>query len=102
MVDYDNVISFVRMQRPRALTTEERLDILYIHACYRKQGVKAVAQLIADILGVVLLLYVWQQYNTTNTIIIAAPPSNRKSQESRVPDTKLVLQLIQNFLREQR
>ncbi|OQS05908.1 hypothetical protein THRCLA_20497 [Thraustotheca clavata] len=52
--------------------------------------------------SVAVVREVWRQYNATNTIITAAPPSNRKSHESRVPDTKLVLALIQNFLREKR
>jgi len=41
MAEYDAIMAFVAQHRPRALAVEERLDILYLHAYYRKQGVQA-------------------------------------------------------------
>ena len=58
---YDDMMRFVAKQRPRALTAEERLDILYLNAFFRKQGIVGVAQHIASILGRGIVEEVWAQ-----------------------------------------
>ncbi|OQR97404.1 hypothetical protein ACHHYP_11822 [Achlya hypogyna] len=88
---HDDIIRFVAKQRPRALTAEERLDILYLHALFRKQGIIGVAQHIAGILGRGIS-QVWAQYTANEAVIAAAS----------VPDTKVVLELVQALLRERR
>ncbi|OQR88839.1 hypothetical protein ACHHYP_20290 [Achlya hypogyna] len=104
MADYDAIMAYVVRQRPRALTVEERLDILYLHAYYRKQGVQAVAQVIASAVGrsVAVVRQVWTQYKSTERVVAAPSPSNSTNHRTRVPDTKLVLAQVQEFLREKR
>ena len=102
MAEYDAIMAYVVKQHPRALTVEERLDILYLHAYYRKQGVQAVAQLIASAIGrsVEVVRQVWTQYTSTERVVAAPSPGNRTNHRTRVPDTKLVLEQVQEFLRD--
>ncbi|OQR89023.1 hypothetical protein ACHHYP_20277 [Achlya hypogyna] len=98
---YDDIMRFVAKQRPRALTAEERLDILYLNAFFRKQWMVGANQHIASTLGrgIRVVEEVWVQY-TANKVVAAAVPANRTNHAKRVPDTKIVVELVQTLLRE--
>ncbi|OQR89129.1 hypothetical protein THRCLA_22739 [Thraustotheca clavata] len=79
LVSYDEIMDFVNKSRPRALTVEERLDILRLHAYYRKQKMSNVAEHIAQILvrGINVVREVWTQYKPKQTVIAAPLPCNK-------------------------
>ncbi|ETV81170.1 hypothetical protein H257_05757 [Aphanomyces astaci] len=49
--DYDEIASYIRQERPRSLTKEERLDILRLHAELRRDGQMQVSSTIGRLLG---------------------------------------------------
>ncbi|OQR89505.1 hypothetical protein THRCLA_22677 [Thraustotheca clavata] len=83
---------------------EEQLDILYMHAYLRQQGISSVSQHIAKILGrgIRVVKEVWSEYKNNSTITAKTVPSNKTNHATRVPDTKVVLELVQNLLRQKR
>jgi len=101
---YEEIMGFVDQSRPRALTEEGRLDILRMHAYYRREGIPQVSAHIAAILGrsIKLVQEVWTKLVATRTVVAAPTPCNQSVHHTRVPETKPVLELVHNFVRSKR
>ncbi|RQM22793.1 hypothetical protein B5M09_008930 [Aphanomyces astaci] len=99
----DTCFAFVKTARHRTVIREERLDILRLHAWFRSQYTKAASKQVADALGRNLNLVqdVWQEYQASQTVT-AATPGNRTTHITKVPRTKLVTQIAQQFVRDRR
>ncbi|RHZ14496.1 hypothetical protein DYB37_009218 [Aphanomyces astaci] len=100
----DACFAFVKTARHRTVTREERLDILRLHAWFRSQYTKAASKQVAHALGRNLNLVqdVWREYQASQTVTAATPSGNRTTHITKGPRTKLVTQMVQQFVRDRR
>ncbi|RLO04912.1 hypothetical protein DYB28_015456, partial [Aphanomyces astaci] len=100
----DACFAFVKTARHRTVTREERLDILRLHAWFRSQYTKAASKQVVDALGRNLNLVqdVWREYHASQTVTAATPSGNCTTHITKVPRTKLVTQMVQQFIRDRR
>ncbi|CAK4671991.1 unnamed protein product [Aphanomyces euteiches] len=101
---FHEICHYVRQSRPTALTKEERLDILRLHAHYRLQGVAGASEKISEALGRSLRVVkqVWSDYLRTRQVQVAVPPANHATRATRLPRSKFVLSEVQEFVRNRR
>ncbi|OQR85543.1 hypothetical protein ACHHYP_11720 [Achlya hypogyna] len=94
--------AFVKKERPMALTLEEKLDILRLHAGLRDDGIANVAIKIAKWLGrgQDIVKAVLREYRYTGSLKVAKAPSNTTNHASRVPNTPEVRALVKQFIRD--
>ncbi|KAF0730976.1 hypothetical protein AaE_009278, partial [Aphanomyces astaci] len=100
--EYNDITSYIRQERPRCLTKEERLDILRLHAELRHGNARNVSQTIARLLGrsIKIVKDVWSEYQRSNTVVAVAPASNQHQKPSRTPRTHEVTSLVRRFIRQ--
>ncbi|RLO10149.1 hypothetical protein DYB28_000676 [Aphanomyces astaci] len=98
----DACFAFVKTARHRTVTREERLDILRLHAWFRSQYTKASSKQVAHALGRNLVQDVWREYQASQTVTAATPSGNRTTHITKGPRTKLVTQMVQQFVRDRR
>ncbi|RHZ30827.1 hypothetical protein DYB37_011998 [Aphanomyces astaci] len=100
--EYNDITSYIRQERPRCLTKEERLDILRLHAELRYGNARNVSQTIARLLGrsIKIVKDVWSEYQRSNTVVAVAPASNQHEKPSRTPRTHEVTSLVRRFIRQ--
>ncbi|OQS00912.1 hypothetical protein ACHHYP_02185 [Achlya hypogyna] len=94
--------AFVKKERPMALTLEEKVDILRLHAGLRDDGIANVATKIAKWLGrgQGIVKAVLREYRYTGSLKVAKTPSNTTNHASRVPNTPEVRALVKKFIRD--
>ncbi|ETV83002.1 hypothetical protein H257_04750 [Aphanomyces astaci] len=101
--DNDDITAYIRQERQRSLTKEERLDILRLHVELRCDNVRNASTkfTIARLLGRSrkIVKEVWSDYLRTNTINVATPPSNQHARPTRIPSTHAVTSLVRQFVR---
>ncbi|KAF0703885.1 hypothetical protein AaE_015209 [Aphanomyces astaci] len=100
--DYDDITNYIRQERPRSLTKEERLDILRLHAEFRRNNARNVSATIARLLGrsSKTIKEVWSDYLRTKKIVVAPPPSNHQTRPTRIPRTHVVSSMVRQFIRQ--
>ncbi|RHY89342.1 hypothetical protein DYB26_003262 [Aphanomyces astaci] len=93
---------FVKDNRRREVTREERLDILRLHAWFRSQGVAAASKTVAEALGrsMHVVQDVWREYQQSQTVTALAPPANHYAHITTVPRTKRIAEMVQAFVRD--
>ncbi|KAF0693209.1 Aste57867_15803 [Aphanomyces stellatus] len=98
----DDVVTFVKAQRPRALTKEERLDILMMHARLRQAGEKDICNKIAKLLGRQknLIQAIWTEYLETRGVRVQTAMGNRTNHRTRFPRTDAVVSLVHDVVRQ--
>ncbi|OQR86055.1 hypothetical protein ACHHYP_11058 [Achlya hypogyna] len=100
---YDNITEYIRSERPRSLTKEERLDILRLHADLRLAGAPEVSATIARLLGrsTKVVQEVWAEYLRSQVVVPVSPPVNTNPQlhRIRIPRTPTVIGLVRAFIR---
>ncbi|RHY92026.1 hypothetical protein DYB35_009172 [Aphanomyces astaci] len=96
--------AFVKDNRRREVTREERLDIFRLHAWFRSQGVAAASKTVAQALGrsMHVVQDVWREYQQSQTVTALAPPANHYAHITTVPRTKRVAEMVQAFVRDRR
>ncbi|KAF0706155.1 hypothetical protein AaE_014251 [Aphanomyces astaci] len=96
--------AFVKDNRRREVTREERLDILRLHAWFRSQGVAAASKTVAEALGrsMHVVQDVWREYQQSQTVTALSPPANHYAHITTVPRTKRVAEMVQAFVRDRR
>jgi hypothetical protein len=108
---YADIKSFVHKNRPKALTKEERLDILRIQGFLRhtptnfdKLQAMDTSELIASMLGrgKATVQSVWRDYINEGAVIVATTPANYSARQTRVPRTTDIVSAVQTFVREKR
>jgi transposase len=115
---YDEVVRYIKKNRPRALTREEKMDILMAQARLRYehylsqqkagpgQKVKSAnaTQTVMRQLGRAkpVVLDVWSSFWREQELHALAPPSNKNVRPSLVPDVSCVTTAMQTFVRERR
>ncbi|KAF0717122.1 hypothetical protein AaE_010926 [Aphanomyces astaci] len=101
---YDEITAFVDSERTRSLSRDERLLILRMHAHLRHSDAVGVAEHIAQLVGRSLhaVKEVWSEYQRDKTVTAANVAANRSNRNTRIPDTKQILSIIQSFVRERR
>ncbi|RQM26643.1 hypothetical protein B5M09_008165 [Aphanomyces astaci] len=104
---FAEICKFVQQNRPRALTEEERLDILranaylrHIHATDNVDVTREVASLLGRSRKTVQA--VWREYIVDNAILPKCLPSNTSARSTRIPLTVGVISSVQRFVREKR
>ncbi|ETV69156.1 hypothetical protein H257_15111 [Aphanomyces astaci] len=99
--DYDEIASYIRQERPRSLTKEERLDILRLHAELRRDGQMQVSSTIGRLLGrsQKVVKEVWFQYLRSKNVLAVPPPSNQVQRTTRIPHTHAVTSILRQFIR---
>ncbi|CAK4402437.1 unnamed protein product [Aphanomyces euteiches] len=99
----DASFAFVKAARHRTVTKEERLDILRLHAWFRSQNVAAASKKVSEALGRNLNLVqdVWREYVSSQTVSVAVH-SGIRTHVTKVPRTKEVVQMVQEFVRARR
>ena len=112
------LIDFVKKNRPRALTREERLDILLLQHHLRKshqekqqkvgpgrkvQSARATEE-ISKILHrkQQLVNEIWRDYCTSKEVVLANTASNTSKRPTIVPDLKKVTVKVQEYVRNSR
>ena len=98
--------NFVKTNRGRALTKDERLDVLRLHAHFRheQETVGDISFHIAKLLGrgKRTVQEVWKDYNDNKTIVVANAPTNTATRKTRIPKTVQVIASVQKFVRDKR
>ncbi|ETV76893.1 hypothetical protein, variant 2 [Aphanomyces astaci] len=92
----EKVVAFVKKQRPRALTKEERLDILMLYARMSLDGEKDVSNRVAKLLGRnrQIVQSVWRDFRTTESVRVQQVAANRVNHATKFPRTKAVVSLV--------
>ena len=114
----DEIVSFVKQNRPRALTFEEKLDTLLLqkhlrqkhleHLSKNKNGYKRNAprysEQVAEILqrGKNTVAETWADYVKHRRVTVYRAPGNFNRKRTLVPHTRKVLRIIREFLRKRR
>ncbi|CAK4083998.1 unnamed protein product [Aphanomyces euteiches] len=96
------VIAFVKRERPRALTKEERLDILMLCAQLKLAGEKYVSVKVAKLLGrsKSVVQSVWAEFTATKGVSVQTAAGNRSNHATRFPRTPAVINLVIEFVRQ--
>ncbi|CAK4122479.1 unnamed protein product [Aphanomyces euteiches] len=94
--------AFVKKARPTALTLEEKLDILRLHAGLREQGITDVVVKISLWLGrgQETVKAILREYRQTGSLTVAKLPSNKSCHASRVPNTPEVRGIVKQYIRD--
>ncbi|ETW02142.1 hypothetical protein H310_05715 [Aphanomyces invadans] len=100
----ERVVAFVKKQRPRALTKEERLDILMLYARMALDGEKDVCNRVANLLGRNrhVVQAVWRDFRTTESVCVRQVAGNRVNHPTRFPRTEAVVSLVLGFVTNHR
>ncbi|RHY61540.1 hypothetical protein DYB26_001792 [Aphanomyces astaci] len=98
----EKVVAFVKKQRPRALTKEERLDILMLYARMSLDGEKDVSNRVAKLLGRnrQIVQSVWRDFRTTESVRVQQVAANRVNHATKFPRTKAVVSLVVRLVTE--
>ncbi|KAG9404224.1 hypothetical protein AC1031_005763 [Aphanomyces cochlioides] len=101
---FQEITQYVKAQRPPALTKEERLDILRLHAYFRSRATPRASELIAEATGRSqrVVKAVWKDYLDSKTVVPVAPPSNTTQHASRIPKSTHITSAVQEFIRNRR
>ncbi|KAG9404337.1 hypothetical protein AC1031_004546 [Aphanomyces cochlioides] len=101
---YREITSFVKASRPAALTREERLDILRLFAHYRNNNVSGATEKVSKALGrsETTVKEVWRTYKSLGSVVVSPPPGNTSNHKTVFPHTKLVTNLVEEFVRRKR
>jgi hypothetical protein len=105
-IEAAQAIAFVKSQRSRALTVEERLDILALQANLRADHAvvprkESVTNKIARLLGRSnkTVGEVWSTFRLQGTVLVAAPPGNRGDHMTRLPRSTIMQDAVRAFIR---
>ena len=99
---YDEVIKFMKKSRGRALSKEEILNILLLHATTRKAKRQSVSKNISRLLHrkLILVQKIWSEYININTETVSKPPANTTVHATRFEHSRLVVSMVQSFVCE--
>ncbi|ETV71429.1 hypothetical protein H257_13312 [Aphanomyces astaci] len=100
--DYGDITNYIRTERPRSLTKEERLDILRLHAQLRRDNARQVSATIAHLLGRSerIVQEVWSTYMRTKAVVAVLPPSNTQQRPTRITRTHAISSMVRQYIRQ--
>jgi hypothetical protein len=100
----DEALDYVRLERSRNVSREERLLILRLHTNMRAHGATNVTKSIVELTGrcAKVVKEVWSEYCRSGTCTEAAPACNKISHTARVPNNIDAHSLVQEFVRQRR
>lgn len=100
----DEALDFVRTERSRNVSREERLLILRLHATMRARGENQVTKSIVNLTGRSgkIVKEVWSEFYRLGRCTEAVQASNMTSHLTRVPDNIDAHSLVQEFVRQRR
>jgi hypothetical protein len=114
------IVTYVKRNRPRALTKVEKLDTLLLQVYLRRQHEaahkpkshrRAKLRDVTDYSKQVAIMLrrkkslvrqVWKEYNTNKNITVSALPGNRLPKKTFVPRTPRTLSVIEQLIRDRK